>query len=153
MLKKVKNKNLKPIDVDGHLQYRCPNCAIDHWLSFKEARTKGFICVCDCGITFSVKRVLDLKIIFKHKKPISQSATIAPESIQKTNTAQSCVEKTSVIEIPVELLEKSTKVLIGFGFTKTEAISMLKETYSVFQTENVALLVKKAIAKIGELNG
>jgi hypothetical protein len=153
MLKKLKNKNLKPIDIDGHLQYRCPNCAIDHWLSFKEARTKGFICVCDCGLTFTVKRLIDCKLIFKHKKKKSSQSSKVKQDKSQIN---SCVSQPAVakpVEIPVELLEKSTRILVGLGFTKSEAIVMLTEMYSVFPTNDSSLLVKKAVAKIGELNG
>jgi len=152
MLKKLKNKNLKPIDIDGHLQYRCPNCALDHWLSFKEARTKGFICVCDCGMTFTVKRLIDCKLIFKHKKKSSQPNKIQQNESQINN----CVPQPSVVntvEIPIDLLEKSTRILVGLGFTKSEAKVMLTEAYSVFQTNDSSLLVKKAVTKIGELNG
>jgi len=152
MLKKLKNKNLKPIDIDGHLQYRCSNCALDHWLSFKEARTKGFICVCDCGMTFTVKRLIDCKLIFKHKKKCSQTNKIQQNKSQVNN----CVPEPSVVntvEIPVDLLEKSTRILVGLGFTKSEAKVMLTEAYSVFQTNDSSLLVKKAVTKIGELNG
>jgi Holliday junction resolvasome RuvABC DNA-binding subunit len=150
MLKKtkIKNKSLKPIDIDGHFKYRCPGCGIDHWASFKEASTRHFIIVCDCSEVFSVKRISNIEIVFAKKK-------IKEQEIQKTEPEKKEVVKEikQSVEIPDETLNKSIKMLVALGFMKDEAESMLKETDASDPTENIALLVKKSIAKIGGLNG
>lgn len=147
ILKKNKTKNLKPIDIDGHFKYRCPNCGIDHWASFKEASTKNFIIVCDCETVFSVKRIVTIDIVYaKSKKPKQKTETPPQKQIVVKSNKESA-------KIPNQLLEKATKMLVALGFTNEEAIKMLTETYASSPTENITLLVKNSVAKIGGFNG
>lgn len=143
MIKK-KTKNLKPIEIDGHFKYRCSNCGIDHWASFKEASTKNFIIVCDCEQVLRIKRIVDVNIVFAKKKKIEQN-------IPKQNAVVK--ETIESVKIPDQTLDKATKMLVALGFTKDESESMLKDSYSSHQTENIALLVKNAVVKIGGFDG
>ena len=65
MITKI-TKNQKPISLDVHLKYRCPNnnCGYEHWLSLLETQTKNFKIVCDCGTVFKPKKIKTLKIIY-----------------------------------------------------------------------------------------
>lgn len=148
---KTKTKNLRPIDIDGHFKYRCPSCGIDHWASFKEASTKNFIIVCDCSQTFTIKRMVDIQIIFAKKKNIEKSKE--EEAKTKVEEKTSVVRKTiESVNIPNKTLEKASKMLVALGFMKNEADSMLREEYARNPTEDVALLVKNTIGKIGGSN-
>ena len=148
MILKKKTKNLRPIEIDGHFKYRCPNCGIDHWASFKEASTKNFIIVCDCETVFSIKRILNLDIIYSSKKKKIQ------KTVEPTTTIEKVVKDTvESVKIPDQTLSKATKMLIALGFMKDEAEIMLKGAYDASPTENIALLVKNAVAKIGGFNG
>ena len=64
---KTKKKTERPIEIDAHLKYKCPNdsCGYFHWLSLQEAQTKNFKIVCDCGNVFKPKRIKTLEIIFE----------------------------------------------------------------------------------------
>lgn len=131
---KTKKKNQKPIDLDIHLKYRCPNnnCKYDHWLSLKEASTKNFKVVCDCGEIFKVKLVSGVSVIY----------ATAPEPItqQKPQT------------IPVDILEKCCKLLINYGFTESESKKMIESTYQQNPSDDCKELIKLALKNIGELN-
>lgn len=144
---KTKTKNLRPIDIDGHFKYRCPNCGIDHWASFKEASTKNFIIVCDCETVFSVKRILTIDIVYSKKKKIKEKTE--PTANQKTIVK----ETIESVKIPDQTLNKATKMLVALGFMKDEAEKMLTEAYAANPTENIALLVRNAVVKIGGFNG
>lgn len=150
MLKKTKNKNLKPIEVDGHFKYVCPNCGINHWASFKEASTKRFVIVCDCEQILSLKRLSRIDIVYVKKKKIQKKE----EPVLIKEKAETVVkEVVKSVRIPDQTLDKATKMLVALGFTKDEAENMLREAYSVNPTENIALLVKNSVAKIGGFNG
>jgi transcription elongation factor Elf1 len=126
---KTKKTNLKPVEHDVHLKYLCPVCNEVHWLSLNEAKTKNFTVVCECGEAFRVKRVSQIKLDYAKRK------------IQK--------EKQS---IPLDLLDRSVKILIPYGFTKEEASSMLSESYSKNPIENILLLIKQTLENLGEKN-
>lgn len=135
---KTKKKNLKPIDVDCHLKYRCPdnNCNYDHWITLKEAKTKNFIVVCDCGSTFKVKTVKKFKLIYN-----CIEIKLAEESEEdKTN------------KIPLELLDKCAKMMVGFGFTINESKTLLSNFYDTNKIDDPISLVKNTISNIGVTN-
>ncbi|NBQ16956.1 hypothetical protein EBU24_01425 [bacterium] len=128
---KTKNRQ-KPIEFDIHLKYPCKKCYQHHWLSYKEAGTKNFKIVCDCGHTFKVKRVI--KFLLLYEKPQAKQVT-APKEL-------------TVQTISTELLDKSIKLLIGYGFTKSEANSLIQDSYSKNPTEDFALLVKQVLSSL-----
>jgi Holliday junction resolvasome RuvABC DNA-binding subunit len=138
-MNKTKNKNVKPIDYDAHFKYRCPevNCNFDHWLSLKEAQTKNFKVVCDCGYVFSPKRIKKIKvsytkeIVVTSNKPLESSKNIP-------------------INIPIDLLDKSSEALVKYGFTKTEAKDLIKKAFIENPTADTVQLIKIALTKVGE---
>jgi Tat protein secretion system quality control protein TatD with DNase activity len=135
---KMKKKNLKPIDIDCHLKYRCPNndCRNEHWITLKESKTKNFIVVCDCGSTFKVKTVKKFKLIYNciEIKPAEGS------------------EEDKNDKIPVELLDKCAKMMVGLGFTINESKTLLSNFYDTNKIDDPISLVKNTISNIGVTN-
>ena len=127
---KTKKINLKPIKYDIHLKYLCQVCDGVHWLSFNEAKTKNFTVVCECGEIFRVKRVKQIKLEYAKRK----------------------IAKKEQQYIPIDLLDRSVKILIPYGFTKEEASSMLSESYTKNPIENILLLIKQTLDNLGEKN-
>jgi uncharacterized protein YaaW (UPF0174 family) len=123
-------KSLIPIDHDIHLKYICPKCGNIHWLSWNESKTKNFKIVCDCGQVLKVKRVESFKIQYykQHK-----TETITPN-------------------IPTDLLKKSVKTLISYGFTEAEALSMVSDSYNKHPVNDLVLLIKQTLEYFGETN-
>jgi hypothetical protein len=132
-------KNQKPIDYDIHLKYRCPNnkCNYEHWLSIRETKTKNFKVVCHCETVFSPKQIKNIDIVYLDIEEI------------KTKTIKEPEKDT----IPNDLLEKSTKTLINYGFTKEESEKLLVSSYIKNITDDCSTLIKKALKSIGGLNG
>lgn len=130
---KTKKKSQKPIDLDIHLKYRCANnnCKYDHWLSLKEASTKNFKVVCDCGQIFRVKLVSGVSVLYEKT---------SKKNIKKPDT------------IPVDILEKCCKILSNYGFTEAESKQLLNFAYKESPSNDCGQLVKLAIKHIGELN-
>ena len=130
--------NQKQIDTDAHFKYRCPNCAYDFWISISEAKTKNFKIVCDCGTVFSPKRIKKIKVIFWED-----------ETKEKKDKAP-VIEEPKTTEISQQLLDKCTKTLITYGFTKEESDDLLRQAYSKNPIENSLDLIKQALKIIGE---
>lgn len=135
----------KPIDVDAHFKYRCTKCGCDHWVSIREAKTNRFKVVCDCGSIFIPKRIKKIKIIYYEevKKPIPQSEK------ETVETAESGHKTKTQKTINTDLLERCTKLLVAYGFTKPEAQEMLEQAYIENPTDNSGLLVREALKLIG----
>ncbi len=125
---KKKTKNLKPIEIDAHIRYVCPDndCGFDHWISLKESQTKNFIIVCDCGLKIKPKTVKTIKIIYREQQ-----------------------NKPKIKEISQEILDKCIKIMFDFGFTEIESEPLVRESYNKFGIDDPLELVKKTIASIG----
>ena len=132
-------KSQKPISLDVHLKYRCPNdaCGYTHWLSLLETQTKNFKVVCDCGTIFKPKRINRVKILFKQT--------------QKTDTNTKNIEQhiENTVDEPNEtLLNKAVPCLVDLGFSKDEAIDALISSFKKNPTENIALWIKNTLLEI-----
>lgn len=122
---KTIQKNQKPIDYDISYKYICPNikCNASHWLFLREAQTKGFKVVCECGTIFEVKKISKVKTIFaKSKDQITSDS-------KTTN-------------IPLDIQTKCVKLLVGYGFSNSEAMSMTISAFENNPTDNVGVLIK-----------
>ena len=128
-MKKIKIQ--KPIDTDVSLKYNCPTCNLEHWLFLREAQTKNYRVVCDCGTVFKPKRVNRIKILY--------ASLDKPKEI---------VEEKS--DIPVDVLDQSVKILCDHGFSKRESVDLVKRAFSVEHSLSVISLVKTAIKLFGE---
>ena len=134
------NRQQKPIEHDIHLKYRCAKCGQDHWLSYLEASTKHFKIVCYCGRVFVVKRLSGFKLKYFEKPPV-----IIPvvESVLPIVIDPLIIEKP---KIPVDLLNKSVTLLIGYGFTQAEAKELLNSSYEQNPIDDYASLVKQTLS-------
>lgn len=128
-------KILKPIDYDISYKYICPNtkCNATHWLFLREAKIKGFRVVCECGTIFGIKRILKVKTLYK-KKPEKNSTDPKKE------------------QISLDIQTKCVKLLVGYGFTDSEAIGMTNLAFEKNPTNNAGLLVKYILQNLETLN-
>lgn len=140
---KKKLKNQKPIEIDAHFKYRCPqlSCGFDHWLSLKESQTKGFKVVCDCGYVFRPKRISKIKIVYADIQPVPQPAK-PPES-------EKVIEKP---KIPVDFKNSCVKLLVSYGFTKDESMSLCEKAFEKNPVTSSGLLIKYILQNLEELN-
>lgn len=137
-LEKTKQKNQKrqkPIDADIHLKYLCDQCGQTHWLSFLEASTSGYKVVCDCGNIFKVKKVNGFKLKYSSKK-LPQPEVAQPIATIQTQT------------ISFDLLDSASKVLMNYGFTKTEASELISNYYSTNPVNDISVLVKETLKSL-----
>lgn len=127
-----------PIDCDAHFKYICPNpkCSLQHWQSLNQVSVKNYKIVCDCGSILKTKQIKSIKIEYVEDPiTVSQKEKITTDS--------------NIQEIDNDLLDKSVKVLITYGFTKQEAISMIKDSYSQNPTTEFSILVKNTLESFG----
>jgi len=134
----IKQKRLRPIDQDVHLKYRCPKCSSDHWISMKEAQTKGYRIVCDCNEILRVKLVEKNEIIYSQTQ---KKSSLAAETEEKKET------------IPLDLLTQSCTILLGYGFDISEAEKLIVSTFDRTPTYICVDLIKQALKNFGEKNG
>lgn len=126
----TKIKTQKPIQIDAHLKYRCPddNCGFTHWLTLKECQTKNFKVVCDCGFVFKPKLINQVKIVYtKQKKKKNEKSEIIPEMVV-------CC----------------SKLLIEYGFSEEESIELIHKAYSQNPTNSPSTLMKNILQNLGE---
>lgn len=125
----------KPIDINCHLEYKCPNneCLYTHWLSLKECKIKNFKVVCDCGEIFKPKQIQKITIKYKQKK-----------SSQKREPKK----KKDSDFVPVDILEQCVKVLLGYGFSKSESETLIKSAYKKAHDPTVLNIIKIALSSL-----
>lgn len=133
---KTIKKLQKPIDFDIHLKYRCINCSQDHWLSYKEASTKNFKIVCDCGLVFKVKRVSGFKLLYQKKE-------------KNTAKKPDPVVIDAKVKISSDLLNRAVASLIKYGFTKDEASLLVSDVYVKNPVDDLNILVKQTLESLG----
>jgi predicted molibdopterin-dependent oxidoreductase YjgC len=129
-------KNQKPISLDLHFKFRCPNknCLSFHWISFKESKLKNFKIVCDyCGTIFKTKPVDKIKICYKDNKKA------------KTDKSSSGSKKMSVDNI-----NACVKLLTGYGFTDSESKDMINHALEKCGSENPTVLVKFILENLSD---
>jgi len=147
MIKK-KLKNQKPIEIDAHFKYRCPksNCGFDHWLSLKESQTKGFKVVCDCGYVFRPKRISKIEIVYAN---ILSAKKTDLEKPTKQDEPTQAIEKP---KIAVDLQNDCVKLLVGYGFTQEESLSLCEKAFEKNPVSSAGLLIKYILQNLEELN-
>lgn len=138
-------KNQKPVEFDVHLKYLCNKCGLSHWLSFKEASTEQFKIVCDCDNIFTVRRVSAIKL-----KYFDQVET--KKSTVETPLVKSSPEPSTIKQIPNDLLQRTIKVLIPYGFTSSEATEMVTKSYNDHPNDNALILVKQVLESLRGTN-
>jgi Holliday junction resolvasome RuvABC DNA-binding subunit len=145
-MKKIRKKNLKPIDIDAHFKYVCPNvdCGNIHWLSLLEAKTNNFKIVCYCGTVSKPRTIKKIKIEYVEieypKIDINNNIKNKEDSSQESKQ-----------ELPLDLLQKCVKTLVAYGFTEQESNTLIHYSFNQNPTQNISDLIKLALQNIGEL--
>jgi len=145
-MKKIRKKNLKPIDIDAHFKYVCPNvdCGNIHWLSLLEAKTNNFKIVCYCGTVSKPRTIKKIKIEYVEieypKIDINNNIKNKEDSSQESKQ-----------ELPLDLLQKCVKTLVTYGFTEPESNTLIHYSFNQNPTQNISDLIKLALQNIGEL--
>jgi hypothetical protein len=134
-MKIKKIKNLKPIELNLHIKYKCPQCDVEHWLSLDEAKTKEYITICYCKTKLKVRPIKSIRIIY------SKSESTKPTLEKESET------------IPIALLESCVKILIGYGYASKEAKTLVEESYIKNPTDNALVIIKNILTTIGGIHG
>lgn len=150
-MKKIKKiLKAKPSSHDIHYEYICPNCGFNHWLSSVEASTKNYKIVCDCKSIIIPKPIKNIEIIYKEgkidffsKENEENNSSNSQEQSPETST------ESKKIKIDKKVLKQCTAILEQYGFEKKEASEMIKEIFDETKHQDVKILVKLAIQKIG----
>jgi hypothetical protein len=129
---KHRKKNLKPIDYDVHFIYECTECQIKHWLSLKESQTPNFKIVCDCGSIYKPKPIEGIKIIYVQ--------------LQNKHPTQKVSSKKS---IPANLKTNAAHILSQYGFSESEAISLIEKSFEETQEIDCVKLIKYCLSNFG----
>jgi hypothetical protein len=114
-------------------------CSVEHWLSLEEAKTKGYLIVCDCDSVLRVKLIDSLGIKFYKK----QKST-------KTVESEKVIE---IDKISIDLLSKCCTILSSYGYEKSEVEHLIIKTYENSPTTDIKTLVKNTLMKIGDIHG
>lgn len=137
---KTKKKIQKPIEIDVSLKYKCPNnnCGFDHWIFLREAKTKNFKIVCECGTIFKPKRIKTIEVVYA-----------TTESVKKTMDS---VENSDTNSAVPECVVRAIKMIVSLGYDKQDAQKHVMIIYNLEKITDAGTLVKKAISNIGGLN-
>lgn len=148
---------LKPVSKDINYEYVCTQCGCNHWISHREACAKNFRIICDCNIIIKPKRIRDTKIIYvKSKKQNSPelSGPLAKEEIpedEKITETEYIVDDKSVdVELEDYILNTASKILMGYGYEKNEADTLIIRAFDWSKKNDTATLVKLALKGFGE---
>jgi hypothetical protein len=144
---KKKKSYQKPIELDVHLKYVCPQktCGYTHWLSLKECQTKNFMVVCDCGEIFKPKQINKLKILYKEKKP-KEAPTPATKPIEPIE-----IEEVSKPILSLDKQNQCAKILVGYGFTEKEAKLLIDKGFAKNPIDEVGALLKYILSNLESL--
>jgi hypothetical protein len=133
---KTKLKVQKPIEIDVSLKYKCTNkdCGFDHWLFLREAKTKNFKIVCDCGTIFKPKRIQNIEVVYAIKESVEKPVDKPEESGKMED---------------IECVSRAINMMISLGYSKKDAQDSV---IFIFKNEHIfdpSVLVKKAVLHIG----
>lgn len=134
---KNKLKSQKPTQIDVSLKYTCPNnnCGFDHWLFLRQAKTKNFKIVCECGTIFKPKRIQNIEVVYAVK-----------ESVKKPIDTSEC---SGIIEDNPECVSRAINIMISLGYSKKDSQDNVMYFYTIEKILDPSVLVKKSISRIG----
>lgn len=145
-------KNLKPSEIEAHLKYKCPACEISHWISLKEASTRGFIIVCECNVILKPKLITDLRIKYEKKKTITKiepiEENISQDKSETIEIKESEIKEPPKLVPPKELFDSCVPVLQNYGFTQSEASELIDKTYQQHSSCNLTDFIKYCLKNI-----
>lgn len=153
--------NQKPTETDAHFKYRCPNpkCGLDHWISLREAKTSGFLVVCNCEQVFSPETIVSINIQYSTQEEKPEPVTpkevlteddgeLLPLDGEDTEPEPTLIAQ----EIPVDLLSRCCKILVSLGYTQSESREIIESGFRDSQILNPHDLVKHSLKILGGLN-
>jgi hypothetical protein len=115
---------IKPVEMDAHFKYSCPECSSFHWISFKAAKVPGYMIVCDsCGQPSLVETIQSLDIVYL-KEPISSET------------------KSSLI--PNKLMKTCLKSMKAYGFGEEESIEAIRRAFKETSSLDPLVIIKNA---------
>lgn len=132
------SKHQKPTDYDIHFKYLCHKCGQEHWLSLREAKTEDYKVVCFCDHVFSVRPITGIKIKYKEKNSTNDTTATGTTKTKQNDTPT----------IPLQLYNDAIGLLVGYGFTPTEAKDMIKNAYILNPVDDYKLLVKTILSSL-----
>jgi len=155
---KIQKNYQKPIDIDAHFKYKCPNkdCFNEHWLSIKEVSIPNFKVVCEyCGIVFSPYNIVKICVYYTkdiidiNENPkvfsLRQYKKIKPEEPPKEQK-QTEPEKTIVVETIDQTKDRFIETMKELGFDNTqEILEMFDRAYTICPTNDIKTLFKIAV--------
>lgn len=128
----------KPTKVDCSFQYNCPDCQNQHWLFLREAQTKNFKIVCECGKIFKPKRIKNIKVCYvDYKNKIQKKPPIVPK-----------IPPNNIKGVPLDFMESCVKILDGYGFTKMESINLISKAYNSTEDKRIVNVIKIALSSL-----
>jgi len=123
-------EKIKPITADINFQYSCPHCDNTFWLSFAETRTEGYIAVCDlCQKPSSPVLIKNVKVIFDTDKSSNENQEQAKET-----------------KMPKDIFDTCVNSLMQYGYTKTEAQSLVSSVDDPFVWHDPVQIIKQCLS-------
>jgi len=115
---------IKPVEIDAHFKYSCPECSSFHWVSFKAAKVPGYMIVCDsCGKPSLVETIQELKIVYLEK------------AIESNDSSS---------EMPKKLLKICLKSMKDYGFEEDESIEAINLAFKDTGSLDPIVIIKNA---------
>ena len=130
----------KPIELEVSFKYICPNsnCDISHWLFLREAKTKNFKVVCECGTTFKPQRVKNIQVVY------SKPRTFKNKVDNQTNSDKICNSD--------HIISRAVGMMKSLGYSEKESLSFVNAACAIAEYNDPKILVKTAISNFGEKN-
>lgn len=115
---------IKPIEIDAHFKYSCPQCSSFHWISFKAARVPGYMIVCDaCGEPSLVETIQNLDIAYA-KEPVLAKARDS--------------------SVPDKLMKVCLKSMKDYGFEEVDSIRAINLAFKETGSLDSLVIIKNA---------
>ncbi len=128
----------KPIELDVSFKYICPNenCSISHWLFLRQAKTKNFKVVCECGTVFKPQRVKNIQVIYAKSQSIKNKVDTQLKSDKMDHTNG--------------IVNRAISIMKSLGYSEKESKSYINAAYIATKYTDPKILVKTAISNFGE---
>lgn len=129
-----------PIELDVSFKYICPgtDCNISHWIFLREAKTKNFKIVCECGTVFKPKRIKNIRLIYANQKSIKNKIDNQGQSDRISNSDP--------------IVKRAISIMKSLGYSEKESFDSISSACILNNYTDPKILVKTAISNFGENN-
>ena len=148
----MKIKRIEPFGADITFKYKCPNteCSFEHYVTYKESKTKNFKVVCDiCDTVFTPKQIKSITINYEKPKPTPIPIEEKQKLLSTYFRNKPKNEKQKQEEKEKHFIEEAIITLNHFGFSQKEAKELVREEYIKSGESNPAKLVKLCLDFFG----